>query len=136
LAYKDGILAYDSRSSAGHSIIDHDYNKRIDINGVQFFACGTVADHSKACAAFFTEEHIECDVQYIAHDKGLLYIVGFDDERMFKTPQSTKASFSIGSGQDHAITAMDCGLSAKEAVKKAAYRDAGTGGKVRTFKVR
>ena len=42
----------------------------------------------------------------------------------------------IGSGADHGLTAMDCGLSAKEAVKKAAYRDLGTGGKIRTYKLK
>jgi hypothetical protein len=43
---------------------------------------------------------------------------------------------AIGTGTDHAITAMDCGLSAREAVKMAMKRDTGTGGRIRTYKVK
>jgi 20S proteasome alpha/beta subunit len=135
IAYKDGIIAYDSRATVGLSILDHDYNKKISIAGVQFFVCGTVADHEKACKAYFNEEHVECDVEYLAYDKGKFFVVCFADDRMYKVPQSLKSPFAVGSGGDRALTAMDCGLSAKEAVKKAAYRDAGTGGRIRTFKV-
>ena len=136
IVYKDGIIAYDSRTTSGLSILDHDYNKKISIDGVQFFVCGTVADHEKACKAYFNEEYVECDAQYLVHDKGKLFVVCFADDRMYKVPQSLESPFAIGSGSDHALTAIDCGLSAKEAVKKAAYRDAGTGGRIRTFKVR
>ena len=42
----------------------------------------------------------------------------------------------FGTGQDHALTAMDCGLSAKEAVKMAAKRDTGTNSRVSTYTIR
>lgn len=42
---------------------------------------------------------------------------------------------AAGSGQDHAITALDLGLSAKKAVKMAIKRNPSSGGKVRVFKV-
>jgi len=66
----------------------------------------------------------------------MLYICSISGGRMFKTPESSKSVFAIGSGQDHALTAMDCGLSAKEAIKMAAKRDVNTGGRVRTFKIK
>jgi ATP-dependent protease HslVU (ClpYQ) peptidase subunit len=137
IAYKDGIIAYDSRCCVGSTIVDNNYNKRINIEGVQFFVSGTVADHERACLAFFTDDIdlIETDVVFIANDYGKLYICNIDHERMFKTPESTKSVFAIGSGQDHALTAMDCGLSAKEAIKMAMKRDVGTGGRVRIYKL-
>ncbi len=42
---------------------------------------------------------------------------------------------SAGSGGDYAITAMDLGLSAKDAVKMAIKRDVYSGGRVRVFKL-
>tara|TARA_R110000796_G_scaffold143647_3_gene260326 strand:- start:411 stop:617 length:207 start_codon:yes stop_codon:yes gene_type:complete len=59
-----------------------------------------------------------------------------NEERLFKTPESLKSCIALGSGADHAYTAMDCGLSAKEAVKKAAYRDCGTGGRIRSYTIK
>jgi|TARA_R110000803_G_scaffold54828_1_gene111652 hypothetical protein len=58
------------------------------------------------------------------------------DGVLTKTPEKPDMMLCIGSGADHGLTAMDCGLSAKEAVKKAAYRDLGTGGKIRTYKLK
>lgn len=137
IAYKDGIVAYDSLCTAGSTIIDHNYNKRIDVGGVQFFVTGTVADFEKAIHAYFVDEddlpHV--DVEFLAHDNGLLFRCSVGEGRMFKTPKSLKTALAIGSGADHALTAMDCGLSAKEAVKKAAYRDTGTGGRIRTYQI-
>lgn len=136
IAYFQGIIAYDSRCIAGGSIVDHEYNKRIDIDGVKFFVTGTVADIERACMAYFTDETFDTDVHYIAVDDGKVFLVHMNEERIYKTPESEKSVFAIGSGADHALTAMDCGLSAKEAIKKAAYRDTGTGGRVRTFRVK
>lgn len=42
---------------------------------------------------------------------------------------------AIGSGMYYALTAMDCGCSAEEAVKMAAKRDVNTGGEIRIFKI-
>ena len=44
--------------------------------------------------------------------------------------------YAIGSGADHAFTAMDCGCSAKEAVQMAVKRDTCTGGRIRSFKLK
>ena len=42
---------------------------------------------------------------------------------------------AIGSGSPHAITAMDCGKSAVQAVQMAAKRDPATGGRVVTMRL-
>jgi hypothetical protein len=105
---------------------------------VQFFCTGTVADFERVCSAYFHEEEDlpDTDAHYLAHDKGRLFLCHVSNGRLYKTPESKKAIVAIGSGSDHAYTAMDCGLSAKEAIKKAVYRDTSTGGRVRTFRVK
>lgn len=138
IAYRDGIIAYDSRCTTGSTIVDHNYNKKIVIASVTFICCGTVADLEKACIAFFDDEAEDLpdmDVAYLAWDGITLYSCSVSKGRLYKVPESRKNYFAIGSGEDHALTAMDCGLSAKEAVKKAAYRDVNTGGRIRTFKL-
>ena len=69
-------------------------------------------------------------------DQGRVYLAGIDSEKgLLWTLEATRPA-ATGSGMDHAITAMDCGLSAKDAVRMAIKRDAGSGGRVRTFKVK
>lgn len=51
----------------------------------------------------------------------------FYDHRLVASP--IEAPAAIGSGADHALTAMDCGKSPEEAVEYAARRDPNTGGK-------
>lgn len=43
--------------------------------------------------------------------------------------------YAIGSGAPHAITAMDCGKSARQAVQMAARRDIYTGGRIISMKI-
>ncbi len=43
---------------------------------------------------------------------------------------NSEAPAAIGSGMDHALTAMDAGCSPERAVELAALRDPGTGGKI------
>jgi hypothetical protein len=43
--------------------------------------------------------------------------------------------YAIGCGSDHAITAMDMGATAYQAVQMAAKRDTGTGGTIRAATV-
>lgn len=136
IAYKDGVIAYDSLCTAGTTIVDHRFNKRRSVDGVQFFLAGTVADFDRACLAFFDEIDVDnINVEYLAWDGKELFLVIIENDKLHKTPESLNSIIAIGSGECHAYTAMDCGLSAKEAVKKAAYRDVGTGGRIRTYKL-
>lgn len=61
--------------------------------------------------------------------------MGIDKEEGYVCcPCRDGLSFAIGSGAKHALTAMDLGLDAKEAVKMAMKRDIYTGGRIRTFR--
>jgi len=42
--------------------------------------------------------------------------------------------YSIGSGSDHALTAMDMGATAEKAVEMAMQRDICTGGRIRLYR--
>ena len=53
------------------------------------------------------------------------------EDGFWKSPIPAGAIYAIGSGADHAITAMDMGASAIGAVEMAAKRDTGTGGIIR-----
>lgn len=63
-----------------------------------------------------------------------LYDVGVynDSGLIYKSEIQRHNPEAFGSGSKHAITAMDMGASAKEAVGMAVKRDSGTGGKIRT----
>ncbi len=59
-----------------------------------------------------------------------------NDEKNHKPLTFPCGPAAIGSGGEYALVAMDAGLSPKEAVKAAAKRDTGTGGKIRTMTVK
>ena len=41
---KNGLIAYDSRETAGSTIVDDNCNKRKESNGAYYFFCGRSAD--------------------------------------------------------------------------------------------
>lgn len=138
IAYADGVIAYDSRCCAGSTIVDNDYNKRIDMSGAVFIFAGSTAHHEKAAKAFF-EDDDECgelDAEALVYHAGKLYTLCIENEKIFRSPQPLDRCFALGSGTHHALTAMDMGADAKAAVKMAAKRDVGTGGRIRTIKVK
>lgn len=136
LAYCDGVIAYDSRATADTQILSDNCDKRSTRDGVKFFFAGAIADRDKFIDAYFGDE---CDDDLSASafvvDGNALYRVGWSDGKLFKELCDLNEPVALGSGSDHAITAMDCGRSAKEAVKMAMKRDTNTGGKIRTFKL-
>lgn len=139
IAYKDGVIAYDSRCTSGGTIEDDDFDKRVSSNGVEFFLTGATADHESLVALYegvISEPRGRFNAAALVVDDGKLYLVSYNDEDgFFKSPKRLEVPHAIGSGQDHALTAMDMGADAKTAVKMAMKRDSGTGGRIRTFKV-
>ena len=135
IAYKDGVIAYDSLCTQEQTIIDYNFDKRVVRDGVQFFFCGATSDYNSFVEAYFggrLNQRPDCAALVV--DKGIVYRCGVNDENVFWKCAVTSYT-SIGSGQDHALTAMDMGADAKTAVKMAIKRDTGTGGRVRTFKI-
>ena len=66
--------------------------------------------------------------------EGIVTEIIWSEGRLFK--YQVDHQYAIGSGSNNAITAMDMGATAAEAVEMAKKRDTGTGGLVRTLVIR
>jgi 20S proteasome alpha/beta subunit len=137
IAVKDGIVAWDSRATKGGTIADDDCQKMIVVQGVRVWFCGSWADRDRLVEYLITSppETSPIEGSAIVLHEGNLYTVGCDKRGMWKCPEPLNVPLAIGSGSDHALTAMDCGLSAADAVRMAIKRDINSGGRVRTYKL-
>jgi len=137
IAYKDGVIAYDSRQTRGGSIVSDATAKCQVVNGVSFFLSGAVCDEKALIAAYFgtpPSAPVECSGFVV--DGNELMMVGVDDKTgIWKQPLDRGNPDAIGSGSAYALAAMDMGATAEEAVRAAMKRDIYTGGAIRTFTI-
>lgn len=137
IVYKDDIIAVDSRATATGLITNDNTNKIIKHNGVVFILTGALCDFGELIKAYFGQPHEKkVDADAIIDDKGTIFRASICENDGFWKQNITGQIFAIGSGRDHAWTAMDLGLSAIGAVRMAAKRDVYTGGRIRTHKVK
>ena len=140
IAYKDGVIAFDSRVCMERGDITVlDYNKSRKAGGVRFFFAGCLADIEEFMVFYLSDQRddLPClDCVAFVLDKGRLYLSGVDgDGHLWLDPYQFDQHAAIGSGGPHALTAMDLGCDAKTAVKMAMLRDSHTGGRIRTYKI-
>lgn len=138
IAYKDGVVAFDSRVTRGSLIDDDDCDKCITVNGVHFILAGAESVFPKIIEGYFGVEvsAYNGEATGFVVDGGNLWLVGIESEGGFwKNSVDLSKALSVGSGRDHATTAMDCGKTAREAVQFAIKRDVYTGGAVRVRNV-
>lgn len=137
IAYKDGVIACDSRQTRGGSIVSDDVVKCQVVDGVRFFLSGAVCDEKALIAAYFgTPSPAPVECSGYAVDGGRLQMVGHDDKTgVWRQDLDPANPDAIGSGSAYALAAMDMGASAEEAVRAAMKRDIYTVGKVVTFRV-
>lgn len=137
IAYKDGVIAYDTRQTRSDVIVSDDCEKCETHDGVKFLLAGAVCDHKAFIAAYFgtrSDAPLDCFGYVIDGDR--LMLVGNDDKTgIWRQDLDPDCPDAIGSGSPYALTAMDMGASAEEAVKAAMKRDVYTGGHVRTLVV-
>jgi ATP-dependent protease HslVU (ClpYQ) peptidase subunit len=135
IAYKEGIIAYDSRLTSGNIIESDKHNKMTVYNGHRFFFAGSRCDEERFIDAWFGNHGINIEVTaFVLDNKNMLYRCGVDnDTGLWKEPVIMNRHKSIGSGSNFATAAMDFGKSAKEAVKYAITRDNSCGGIVRSY---
>ena len=136
IAYKDGIIAYDSRATRGDIIDSDDVRKAIKINGVTFILSGR-QDHIDAIKRAWFDDEAGKDIDaygLVIDEKGFLWECNYD-KALIKIKFDYDSVCAFGTGCLHALTAMDMGATAAEAVKMAIKRDVYTGGKVRTIKL-
>lgn len=136
IAYKDGVIAYDSRITCG-SIIEHDnYEKLIESKGVKFILTGATSDFPRLIDVYFGGKHKNIDATGLVFDGETIWCVGHSNFGGFwRTVVSPRSVYAMGSGTPHALTAMDMGASAAEAVEMAKKRDTCTGGQVRLLEL-
>lgn len=53
IAYKDGVVAYDSQITSGNTITYDDYLKCHEVEGDRFFMCGKICDYSALQNTYF-----------------------------------------------------------------------------------
>ena len=139
IAYKDGVIAYDSRITVGNTIVDDQANKMVERDGHVLFCTGSTPD-CEALIEVYCGRKLSLtsnDASGFAVTDGVIYYIGWNKaDGPWKSAVRPENVFSIGSGADHALTAMDCGKSAKKAVEMAKKRDTYTGGLVHTYQVK
>jgi len=138
IAYKDGVIAYDSRVTRGTTITDDDAEKCQVVKGVRFICTGCACDFPALLGAYFgTAATSQVDASGLVVDGDTLWLIGHDDTTGFwKDRLELDRSYAIGSGSTHAFTAMDMGATAAEAVEMAKRRDTCTGGLIRTLDIK
>ncbi|MBD1602092.1 proteasome subunit beta [Pseudomonas typographi] len=138
IAYKDGVIAYDSRCTRGTTITDDDCEKLETVKGVHFLCTGCTCDFGALIGAYFgTASATPVEASGYAVDGGTLWLIGYDDKTGFwKNRISPDRADAIGNGSPFALTAMDMGATAAEAIEMAKRRDTCTGGQVRTLTIK
>jgi ATP-dependent protease HslVU (ClpYQ) peptidase subunit len=135
--HKAGVIAYDSRQSGGGTIYSDNIEKCVSSNEVKFIFSGYPADNEKIIKSYFSDEMAidkRVCVEALAIDDGKVFMLTREGEELVVTHISY--SVAIGSGFAFALSALDHGKSAVDAVKYAATRCLYTGGKIKTIKIK
>lgn len=139
IAYKNGIIAYDSRFTCNDVIVDDNANKMIEADGRIFFMCGSVPDYVYLISSYLNDKltkRVLEPVKALVLDSGKLYSAAVSPRDGFwKCEEPFGVPIAIGSGYQFALAFMDTGMTAEEAVHATCKRDIYTGGLIRTFKI-
>lgn len=142
IAYKDGIIAWDSRMTASNLIVDDDYDKHIVIADIHFFCSGATEFVEDFCNAYAARSATvrDMDVGAIVFEpNGKLFKSAVEEKhgqfRIWRAPIPLGRISALGSGHDFVLAFMDMGLTAEEAVQRVMKFDAATGGRVHTFQI-
>lgn len=138
IAYKDGVIAYDGRATTDSgTIVYDDLDKCVERDGVRFVICGSTTGIDKLIEAYFGKSHKSVGASALAVVDGEIWYVSHDDDHgIEKSRVLPEHPYALGSGSDHAYTAMDMGATAFQAVEMASKRDSGTGGTIRTLTIK
>lgn len=141
IAYKDGVIAYDSRMTAYSIVVDDDYRKLFQRNDTSLFYCGDVGDIDDYLKFYFDNEIPKrlLDCESLVYEKDKLYcsdvVSEGDTFRIRKMPLRKDGFYAIGSGTRFALAFMDVGMDAYDSVIATAKRDVWTGGTIRTYQL-
>ena len=134
IAYKDGIIAYDSRFTSSDVIEDDDGEKCYIRDGVYFFISGSVCDYEALVDSYFAGVAVRKNIDAMAFvfGGGQLYTTSVHLGKFWVCKERMDVHGAIGSGRKFALAFMDAGMNAEDAIKGTCKRDIYTGGTVRT----
>ena len=138
IVYKDGVIAYDSRITAGDMIVTDNYNKKIISNGRTYFISGAAMDYPVIIRLYEggDGEVNGTTTALVVEPNGDLFVAAANkDSKLWVERTKRDEIEALGSGEMYAYTAMDMGADAKLAVQMAIKRDMYSGGRVRTYKI-
>ncbi|HCG6030302.1 TPA: hypothetical protein NJ076_000071 [Vibrio parahaemolyticus] len=129
LAYhhESGIIAFDSRLTQGRTIISDNVTKLYEKGKSILILAGDLSEVQRLVSDYPSEKGKYRVVGFIVEDNQV-YSCSWDGEAHERV--LTCWNDAWGSGSDHALTAMDMGAGAQDAVEKATLRDIYSGGKV------
>lgn len=136
IAYKDGVIAYDSRQTAAEIIVDDTIDKHYFVNNAHFFVTGDTS--VLALDNLFNADYggtFVSDTEALVVRNNKLYLRIFHKNKCYDYLLDRTRCYAIGSGGAFALAAMDMGVGAVKAVMQAMLRDPFTGGKVRVFNI-
>lgn len=131
IAYRDGIVAADSAETGGDGVqtrCDKLYRKRIGKRAVVIATAGDTYSGmvfvdwygtGKPAPEALIGLDLAQDFEVLVFDRGDVWTCN----HLCCLVEVIEPYVAIGSGRAHAITAMDCGRSAREAVRLASLRD-------------
>ena len=134
--HKNKLIACDSRLTQGSFIAtDESYKYELKKDGLWFF-CGNKGEQDKFMQEFQllskASDNMNVTALFVS-DKNV-YIRSIDNDFVFR---ECLVDFTdgIGSGCEHAIAALDCGVDIIEAMNVAIKRDCYTGGKIHIYDI-
>lgn len=134
IAYDGRYIASDGRETWGNMICDDRIDKSITTSLGVFFLAGVAADCNRFAKDYMVGVKTEIDSSTVGFlfSNNECYTVGIADG-VFWDYLQTGNPFTVGSGEQYAIAAMDHGKSAIDAVKYAITRDCKSGGKITCY---
>jgi ATP-dependent protease HslVU (ClpYQ) peptidase subunit len=135
IAYKDGIIAVDSRTTSG-STISSDRAQKIFYKDGVCFVLGGQMNLVDDLINSWPDLGIETEnIGGFAWDGEKLWEIVCSDEKLTKQKHDVNEPWACGTGGDFALGALDMGATAEEAVKIAIGRDIYSGGEVKTVRI-
>jgi len=135
--HKDRQIAVDSRVTSGDEILSDTENKAYKNELGIWLGSGNSCDYDMLFELKHKDEcydKLDCDALVIV--KGKVYHVAIDEDTHCCCWTEAHYNYTLGTGEAYAMSAMDFGKSAKEAVEYAKTKDTNTGGLVRCYNLK
>lgn len=138
IVFYRGKVGFDSRITQCDRIVTDKAVKRIKEQGHTFWIAGCTGDAPKLIDSYINgtrATNADCSALCLKPD-GRMFKLGFEDDgSVWECFTDGLEPAAIGSGGALAITAIDCGMDVRTAVKMACKRDIYSGGVIRVDSV-